>query len=197
MRQETVTRNIYQYDELSDDARERARNWYRDGLAADYPWASENRESLEAFCDRFPIKAEDWEYDAWSSSITPSFYGDDTLRELSGYKLANYLTSALCRVWFTEPKRYTKNGKTRRSKILRQDTCCPFTGYYMDEVLLQPLRDFIKKPDSRTYEELLGDCLDEWVKACQTDCAWLNSDENVEDSIRANEYEFLENGEPA
>jgi len=37
MRIETVKRELYSYDELSDDAKEKARDWYRGG-AFDFEW---------------------------------------------------------------------------------------------------------------------------------------------------------------
>src|SRR5580698_5929938 len=37
MRKETITRELYTFEELSDAAKEKARNWFREG-ALDYDW---------------------------------------------------------------------------------------------------------------------------------------------------------------
>ena len=37
MRTETITRELYQFEELEDDAKESARNWYREGMF-DFEW---------------------------------------------------------------------------------------------------------------------------------------------------------------
>jgi hypothetical protein len=47
----TVTRTIYKFDELSDDAKEKARDWARSTF--DYAWETESDQSIRAFCDHF------------------------------------------------------------------------------------------------------------------------------------------------
>ena len=64
MRQQTV--NLYKFSELSDDAKEVAREWYRNGL--DYPWCSESNDSIKAFCDHFGVKVKDWSIGVYSPS---------------------------------------------------------------------------------------------------------------------------------
>ena len=76
--------------------------------------------------------------------------------------------------------------------ILEKD--CPFTGYIADEYCLYPLRKFIERPYDTTFSELLRDCLENWVSSCNDDVEWSNADEQVDDSIIANEYEFDKHG---
>lgn len=59
MRTETITRDIYSFEELSDDAKEKARDWYREGI--DLAWSDESRESIQAFCAAFNVRLTDWE----------------------------------------------------------------------------------------------------------------------------------------
>jgi hypothetical protein len=49
---------VYSFDELDDEAKERAREWWRDGL--DYPWWSETHESIRAFVEHFGARLNDW-----------------------------------------------------------------------------------------------------------------------------------------
>lgn len=58
MRTEEI--NIYKYEELSDSAKEKAREWFLSG--SEYPWVDETRESLEKFCKTFDITLKDWSY---------------------------------------------------------------------------------------------------------------------------------------
>lgn len=53
MRQETVTRTLYQYDELSDSAKERAAQWYSEASAWDTFWSEsviEDFATIAGFC---------------------------------------------------------------------------------------------------------------------------------------------------
>ena len=50
---------IYSFEELEDEAKERAREWYRNGL--DYPWFSESIDSIRAFAKHFGVSLMDWE----------------------------------------------------------------------------------------------------------------------------------------
>lgn len=194
----TIETQVFQFDELSDAAKEKAREWYRSGDS--YPWAEENRDSLEKFCEVFPVKARDWSYDAWNCSISLRVTCDDETAELSGPRLLAYLQNNYAGV-FSRAKRYRKGAavgtgvKVRKSRVMREETSCPFTGYWIDESLLDPLRAFLKKPDGRNFADLLTDCLESWVKNCRDDCQYQQSDESVDETIRANEYEFTADGE--
>jgi hypothetical protein len=56
---ETIEVVIYTFDELEDEAKEKARTWYRDGL--DYPWFSEAIDSIRAFVKHFGAELKDWQ----------------------------------------------------------------------------------------------------------------------------------------
>ena len=73
----------------------------------------------------------------------------------------------------------------------------PFTGYCFDETLLDGIRKFLNRPWNCTYEELMQDCIDDFCKDYANDVDYQYSDEAVDESIAANEYEFLEDGSRA
>ena len=56
MRTETI--NIYTFDELSDAAKEKAREWYKNGM--EYFWWNESLESIKAFCDGYGVTVKDY-----------------------------------------------------------------------------------------------------------------------------------------
>lgn len=49
---------VYNFDELDDPAKERARAWYRDGL--EYPWWGDVRKSLNDFAGYFGVRVIEW-----------------------------------------------------------------------------------------------------------------------------------------
>ena len=197
MRTETLTRTLYGYAGLSAPAQAMARDWYREGF--DYPWAKDNRDSLEVFCQVFPVRARDWSYDSVSSAITPEFTGSDELAGLCGVRLLAYLQNHYNQAGiplpvFSQRRCFRGPARKRLSRILMEESCCPLTGYHIDEVLLAPLREFLCRPDDRCFSELLSDCLWAWVRACRDDWANLLEDEAVAEMIIANEWEFTETG---
>ena len=54
-----LTVEAFRFQDLEDEAKERAREWYRDGL--DYPWFSESIDSIRAFVKHFGASLMDWE----------------------------------------------------------------------------------------------------------------------------------------
>lgn len=54
----TVEVGVYQFEELPDYAKERAREWFREGN--DYPWWKDSFGSIEAFCNEFGVKIKDF-----------------------------------------------------------------------------------------------------------------------------------------
>jgi hypothetical protein len=193
---------LFKVDELTEEAQYKAHEaWVNE--CHEIVWAEENRESLKAFCREFPVEAKNWWYDVGNGGITPVMgYGfiEDEVWELTGLRLRTWLINNYGHVltegrYFsivisTNPYRY----KAKRSKAILEESCCPFTGYCMDESLLAPIREFIRKPDGRTLEDLLTKCLWSWVDACREDAEYQVSFEYFVEHARANEYEFTADG---
>ena len=55
----TATINIYTFDELTDDAKDRAREWWRTG--SEYGWWTESLASIKTFCDEFGVSVGRYE----------------------------------------------------------------------------------------------------------------------------------------
>jgi hypothetical protein len=72
---------------------------------------------------------------------------------------------------------------------------CPFTGCGTDCALFDPLAEFVKRPDARTFGELLNECLESFLSTAADAYESCYEDEYVDETIRANEYEFTESGE--
>lgn len=79
----TITKEIqlYTYAELSDDAKERVKEWLNSN---GHNWSAESMASLKAFAAQFGAKVTDWEYGPWgnadiSTNATPANFRGFTL----------------------------------------------------------------------------------------------------------------------
>lgn len=192
----TISVNIYSFDELSKKAKEKALEHFRNSDI--YFWSIENEKTLEEFAKVFPVNIKEWEY-GYRNYINFNLTCDDKIAELKGIRLMKYLYKNYEHILFKPKFLHTKiigseNNITGHAKLLK-DNCCVLTGYCIDDDILKPIYDFLKNPkDSITFQDLMGDCLQSWVYACNKEYEYAYSDEGIRGHIEANEYEFLEDG---
>lgn len=186
MRTEEI--KIYKFDELSDEAKERAREWYREGM--DDFWMHERQESYQ--------QAEEI-YDALHSIE----------EEISGARLYAWIENNLSHIW-DKSCYYSKHIdgsikkdwwsykydciKKRRSriKVVNNIEGCPLTGVTYDYDFLLPIIEFMKKPDSSTTNLDLE--LPSYRDVAERDWEYMTSDEAVDETLEINDYEFTEDG---
>ena len=202
----TKTIELFTINELSDKAKEKAHENYLNE-DREYVWENENRDSLDAFEDVFPIKVTNWSYDSYSGYISLRMETD--YDEMSGHRLATYIYN---NYWhsITKGKYYSLWSKTEKSPnnpnmaklktryskvMIVTEGACPLTGYVADDVLLEPIFCFLKKPDNTTFKELMQECLDAWIKYCVDDRSYQDSLEYFIETAQANEWEFTKDGE--
>lgn len=213
----TIEVNLYEYDELSDSAKERARDWYRHGM--EYAWLDEWIDSARAFAEATGTTLKDYSIGLCSHSyfhiaeVTTIPWFVDGQNELTGLRLRTWIINNVLPN-LVKGKYYGKgyrgeNGKYvhkfRHSKIQMEYDNCPLTGFCGDQDFIQPLLDFVNCPDSGwngtrkncTYNDLLNECFDEGLAGIINDLEHQESDEYIEEQIQANEYEFTEEGERA
>ena len=168
MRTETVTYQIFSLGELSPEARARAyRKWLND--EPEYGWNAENKQTLNAFCDLL-----------------------GTIENLHGARLAAYLHNNFGSHLFV-PKIYYKGRRRRRSRLFCT-TECPLTGYYMDNMILDPIYCFFTHPDDTTFYDLIECCLDTFFRACRDDARYCRSEEYFAELAESNAWEYLASG---
>jgi hypothetical protein len=209
MRTECI--KVLTFEELSEEAKQKAIEKYRDTID-EIHWADENRNSMEKFAAIFPIKVRDWRYGGRGEGVSFYFEADDAIEELSGQRLATYIWNNYRKdLWhghyYGRLSPTDKHGNLipkskehpigqrhvkRYSKILLDFG--DLTGYCMDYSLCKPIEEFLNKPDSSNFKDLLESCFDAWVKACNEDVEWQQSDEYITDILVSNEYEFEEDG---
>jgi len=194
MRTETRTYTLYRITELSEEAKEKAYNqWLCNGYF--YGWTHENRQTLDTFCERFGIVCRNWRYDACNYSYDYRSRQKDCIDSLSGWRLMAYLMNNHWNDLYT-PKYFWKGMKGRKSRIF-VDICCPLTGYYIDDCILDPIYKFLKSPTGNvTFDNLMNKCLDSFFRACRDDMESTQTLEYFTEESNANGWEYLSDGKP-
>jgi hypothetical protein len=173
MKTMTKTETVYEFNELSDAAKDCAREF----LCREYIWADEAVESLEAFARHFDVKLEDWQIDfACAAHSTATFSRSDLDEE--------EIESRLKGLGSFDPKTLMGSGE------------CKLTGYCMDESAIDGFRKAWFSGE-RDLNELLQAGFESWIQAVQADYEYQCSDEQLAEHCEANEYFFTEEGELA
>lgn len=201
------TIKIFTFNELSEAAKLKAVESYREYRSGDDFDYSEYKASLNAFAEDVGIEIRDWSYGL--DGCTVSFdHGD-----LEGL---DTMTGARAYAWIVNnvkglapgPRIYTVNREANRhgfkvterivkhtSGVFKNVDCCNYTGVFCDENLMQPLREFLKNPDGRTIADLIRESIDNYCNALQDDLDYRESDEFLtEDLLNGDTPEFFENG---
>lgn len=83
----TIRTKVYQFNELTEKAKEVAINWYRNSNDDGYLYSDEIIESVKAVCELFNLKTgREW------SNIRTSHI-DDNIMELKGIRLYKYIVN--------------------------------------------------------------------------------------------------------
>ena len=185
---QTVEIQIFKFNELSETAKEKAREWYRRGM--EFHFADEYLQTIIEGCEAFSYSFDRYSIDFDSPSRSEwraENSGDES--ELSGNRLRTYLVNNFWRR-FAQPKKYGK----RVSRITMEKTDCPFTGMYADEVFMDVFRAFLAKPTSQTFSELIEEAIEAVIHAGAKEWEFQQSNEAVDEEIELNEYDFEEDG---
>lgn len=194
----TATIEIYQFNELSDDAKETARAWYRDGIQYD-EWWDFTFECAKEIGKLIGINIDDIYFSGFSSQGDGAcFVGDYSYQKWSVKKIREYapsdkdlldiaenLASVQRRYFYQLTASVTHTGHYNHEYSVtidvedsRQDWC-ENVAKEGGDMIIESLRDFMRW----IYERL------------ESEYEYLNSDDVVDKSIQCNEYEFKANGE--
>lgn len=217
----TVCHEVYKFDELGDTAKEKAREWYREG-ALHYDWwdgvysnAKDAAEYLGITIDS-RLRREIGGYTPegkWDRSKERTV--EETCIHFSGFssqgdgacfegtwQASDMKTLKALRQEFPTDKELHRIHKELRyyAKHYPQASCTSkHTGHYCHSrsTTLDPFlgEDIDYNKDTHDgLEEALRDFMDWIYRSLEQEHDWLLSDEQVDESIRANEYEFTEDG---
>lgn len=193
-----VETKVYKYEELSDSAKQRAREWYlEDGLGYDW-WGF----CYEDFCRVAEILgieiscrqgrgAEIYFTGFYCQRSGSSFVGTYRYAKGAVSKIKKYATQdeELHRIAYGLQAVQSRHFyKLRASVESRRDDSIRVEVWHDDD----PYRDIGDAEDD--VRDLMNDFNDWMFKRLQDEYEYLTSDEVVEESIIANEYEFDEDG---
>lgn len=195
---ETIKVKVYQFDELNDEAKEKARAWYREGIIQDTNFSEYVIEDAKAVGNLMGISIDKVYYSGfWSQGDGACFegsysYAKGSVKAIKGYspepeliRIASELAS-IQKVNF-----YGISGRVKHS------------GHYYHSNSTQI--DLVKA-DNQGYENQLDGDTEEAISQLLRDFmnwiyktlerAWEdeNSDANVDETISINEYGFTEEG---
>lgn len=189
----TIKTKVYEFDELDDAAKEKAREWYREG-ALDYEWWDGVFESaktagacLGITVDNIYFSGFSWQGDGacfvgsyayrkgWRAALRTEF-GGDTLENLEA--IGQVLQDVQRRAFYKITASVVKASHMYSHENTVRIECEPY-AVEIDDDVSAALRDFMRW----TYHQLEGEY------------SWLNSDEQVDEAIEANEYTFTADGE--
>ena len=141
-----LTVEAFRFQDLEDEAKERAREWYRDGL--DYPWFSESIDSIRAFAKHFGVSLMDWEIGGGRNYIKT----DATNANFRGVRLdsinRDYMPTGYCLdadLWEAFYDEFKKTGDAKHAfeQALEAALCAvqrDIEYHYSDEAVDESLR---------------------------------------------------------
>ncbi len=203
----TIRIKAYKFDELSDQAKEKAISNYRNSEHYDGDYYDEVTESVKAVTELFNLKSGNRYSDLRTGHI------DDNILELSGVRLYKFILNNYGTQLFT-PK-YIKSiprevhykaficevhtYQDRKSTFLyskwKRSADCPLTGVCYDMDILEPVYTFLTRPDKNTtFQDLINDIEHAMIKTYDDTEQWINSDEFISDTLENNDYEFTKEG---
>jgi len=206
----TIRTKVYKFDELSEDAKQTAIDYYRNNSVDTSFIYDDAHNTVKEFHNIFDTKEGNR---SWLDVNTDGI--EDNVLELTGLRLQKYIWNnyktklykgKYFSLWSKTEKSYKhyKEGypvlKSRHSKVIL-DNCCVLTGICYDNSLLQPMYDFLERYNDKkdyysymTFETLINDCFESLQKDIENEESAQYEDENIIDNILANEYEFTADG---
>jgi hypothetical protein len=208
----TVEIKLYKFSELSDRTKQYAIDNWRNNETFDWI-RDEATSSLNKFAEIFNIDWREIDYEEpYRNSYSIDL--DENILSLTGYKLAKYIWNHY-RTDIFKGKYYGKLVKThangdpiktdkehpagmrhvhRYSKIFMDDSCV-MTGVCYDQDLLNPIYQFLNKPNvSIDFETLLNDCIYSLCHSVLGEIEANSEDDAIIETIEANDYDFTEDG---
>lgn len=203
---ETREITVYEFDELNERAKERAREWFREASSSDEWWDSVYEDAEQ--CGKLlgiDIKARKknnpkspnvpciWFSGFYSQGDGASFEGYYSHSPDAASKITSHAPndSELASIAATLDELQAKHGNQITASISQSGRYCHAMSMGVDvsidgddadseteEAIKEAMRDFAR-----------------WIyTSLRKEYEWINSDETVDENIRANEYKFLESG---
>lgn len=192
----TIEKTVFTFDELSETAKEKAREWYREG-ALDYEWYDAVYKDAMACAKILGIDITKIYFSGFSSQ------GDGACFKGS-YSYAKEAPKAI--------KAYAPNDKellriayalqsAQRKAFYQLYATTEHRGHYYHSgcmaVSVEHGNRDVSEAEEDTVTQALRDFAGEIYVSLEKEYEWLDSDEQVDENIIANEYEFTKEGASA
>ena len=182
--------NIYSFDELSDDAKDRAREWWRDGFLQDSDWHIFTIDDAKECLALLGFTVADILYTGfWSQGDGACFTGSwsaSDVKPVRAMRAHAPKDDTLLRL-SRDLNRLARRDKEAYATLTHRDRYCHemTIGFDVDA----------KRDDTRdSLVELARDAM-RWVyRQLEEEYEYQTANEQVDDAIRANEYEFTAQG---
>ena len=210
----TMETEVFTFAELDDSAKEKARDWYREG-ALQYDWWDSVYDDAAEIADKLGIELKQksvplmnggtvqqpciWFSGFCSQGDGACFEGDYRYRKGSVkdvmehapkdeglHKIAKGLQDIQRRYFYGITVKVTHSGRYCHSRSVDFDVNLNERDYSIDT-----------KDDHEAVCELLRDFMDWIYQSLETEYDYLMSDESVDEMIECTEYEFTEDGHRA
>ena len=183
---------IYKFDELTDSAKEKAREWYRKDL--DFDGAGDIKDDAKEVASLFGLEIDEIYYSGFYSQgdgacFTGRYeYKKGALKAVKAeypndidlHKIVERLQYEQARYFFAVTAQIDHRGHYYRSGCMSIDIEHCYNRYQN-----------VDKFDTDLFRNFA-----DWIyKRLEMEWDYQNSDEAVDESITCNEYEFYENGD--
>lgn len=191
----TTTETLFYFDELSDDAKERAREWWREGFEFEFHADSVIDDAKECF-KLVGFRVDKVFYSGfWSQGDGACFEGAFYASDFQPNKLSEYAPKD------EELHRIEKEFAELVKALPHMSFAVKHRGRYQHSFCTEFSIDFGQEEDDQpsdwtedNIKELARDCMDWTYSQLQKEYEYQTGDEQVDEAISANEYEFDEEG---
>lgn len=213
MKEVTVTYKLYKFDELSDEAKEKAREWYREGMVYDEWWdAIYEDATICANCLGIDLATKAVPLMNGKTRYVPCIWFSGFWDQGDGACFEgrwSYKADAVEAIKDHAPKDQTlhdiaknlaeiqsKYGNKLSATVKHRGRRCH--EYSTDIEIYHDDDDAdVELEDEKAVVEELRNFM-RWIyHQLKAEYEYLNSDENVDENIRINEYDFFEDGSRA
>jgi len=179
-----VTTKVCRYDELSDAAKEQARQDYAGTVG--YLSGDEALDSIKKLAEHFGGRVTNYDID-WSGCCSHSSMEFDLPDDMD----AKEIESRLSKLGTFNPETLKGHGCWRMQKT------CELTGVCYDEDAIDGFRKAWHEGE-RDLHKLMEAAFRSLLKQCHSEyeCFYSDEDEAFAEHCEANDYEFYESGKP-
>jgi hypothetical protein len=206
----TIKVKVYQFSELEGKAKERAMDWYREGL--DYPWYDFTKEDFEGILKKAGFE----NVQSWFSGFCSQ--GDGACFDFKGLDIKALLAfkddenakpySDIIEAWKESNKDTLRNIKRFQNVLYCKSEKTSFANHYSHSktrFASVELDDYGHQNGNKTAEkftelfekaldELMQDLSNKYYKLLNDDWDYINSEESIKEGMESNEYTFTLDG---